>query len=158
MVTILSYCTRFPHNRLNPLQFAYPYPLCKYILSHPHSGRLHRIFVTPVAPSKTQNDQQHLQSKWLKLFCGCPKFLPRLNLPHHPISAIPREAMPHFYEPRGNLLSLKMTKNAPKLNVIASSTNGWNPLADALNSFPHPICHFIQSYPFARRAIRTNLS
>ena len=100
---------------------SYPCPICKYILSHSHSGRLHHIFVTPVAPSKTQNDQKHLQSKWLKLFCGCPKFLPRLNLPHLPISAISREATPHFCDPRGPLLSLKMTKPAHKLNAIPSS-------------------------------------
>ena len=100
---------------------SYPYPICKYI-HHSHSRRLRRIFVTPVAPSKTQNDQQHLQSKWLKLFCGCPKFLPRLNLPHHPISAISREATPQFFDPRGTLLSLKITKNTPKLNATPSST------------------------------------
>ena len=41
---------------------SYSYPICDYILSHPHSGRLHRIFVTPGAPSKTQNDQRHLKS------------------------------------------------------------------------------------------------
>ena len=103
---------------------SYPYPICKYILSHPHSRRLRHIFVTPVAPSKILNDQKHLQSKWLKLFCGCPEFLPRLNLPHYPISAIPSEATPHFYEPRGTLMSLEMTKNAPKLNAIPSSTFG----------------------------------
>ena len=41
---------------------SYPYPICNYILSHPHSGRLHRISVTPGARSKTQNDQRHLKS------------------------------------------------------------------------------------------------
>ena len=102
---------------------SYPCPICEYILSHSHSGRLHHIFVTPVAPSKTQNDQKHLQSKWLKLFCGCPKFLPRLNLPHHPISAISREATPQFFDPRGTLMSLKMTKSTHKSNAIPSSTS-----------------------------------
>ena len=76
----------------------------------------------PLRPKMPKNTFKVQVIKLLKSFCGCPKFSPRLNLPHHPISSIPKEATPQFCYPRDTFLSLKMTKNAPKLNAIPSIT------------------------------------